>query len=458
MTTAESPRPDSWQNTGDASTPSSGLLKIGGLLFLLVWTVTLIDGAWAYLFRRLLKTSSPSITGMLILVIFAFAFRLLFTRRSFVVGDRALASSAWAMCVYLLSAAIVHVNIQDVPVVLVLLGFHIAYFYLLVFSVSPVLSGSLSGDFVAKYLTLFGVVMASIAVAQTALGTLFSFGYYIAGSIDSITATTGGRVRGSALFNHSDDLGIFLCIPLCICIRQFILKRSRLERLVWLVGGLIILAGCFATLTRVVYIALLMTGAMTIWGCRRYKNPRIDRSRGLFPVWSPLLLCGVAVSLFFLRYVVEAAITSFDFLKDFRYLASSKSLDERLHGVAYYVHQISLKGIAGWIFGLGWTFRINMKALVPVDNGFLAVVLSIGFAGFAFWLWLSYRCWIILNRFASGFHGVLFIPVAAFFSIWLALSVFGAYLQPFMAAVLVVTTLTGLQLRNAVSGDVARSH
>ena len=83
MTTTHKGKP----NVQEALEPRSGLLATGGLAFLFVWTITLIAGAWAYLFRRLLKTSSPSITLLLIGVLALFVFRSLSSRRHVAVSS-----------------------------------------------------------------------------------------------------------------------------------------------------------------------------------------------------------------------------------------------------------------------------------------------------------------------------------------------------------------------------------
>lgn len=432
MTTTHKGKPD----VQEALEPRSGLLATGGLAFLFVWTITLIDGAWAYLFRRLLKTSSPSITLLLIGVLALFVFRALASRRPVALADGSMAWGAWAMSVFLLVAAVVQSNTQNLSVILILFSFYILYFYLLIFPFSVVFANCLSERFVAKYLLAFSVGMALFGVVQAATGNLFAIGNYITGAIQSINTTVGGRVRASALFNHSDDLGIFLCIALAISLHQGLTQRSG-RRWLGLIAYAILLAGCAATLTRVVFLEAVVVSACVWWAVRRARGGS-DR---ILPVWLPFLLLAAGISIFFLRYALEAILLSFDFLKPLRFLISSKSLDERMYGITYYFKMLDNAGVVGWLFGLGWTFRSNIKATVPVDNGFVGVLINIGFLGFVFWLWLSFRCWLFINRVASARNIGILVPFAAYFSTWLFLSVFGSYLQPFMVAVLAVCIL-----------------
>ncbi|WP_457324827.1 hypothetical protein, partial [Roseateles sp. P5_E11] len=112
-----------------------------------------------------------------------------------------------------------------------------------------------------------------------------------------------------------------------------------------------------------------------------------------------------------------------------------------LYGVNYYLHYLNVEGPLAWLFGLGWVFNSNIKAGVPIDNGFLGIVVSCGLAGMSFWLYLSWRIWVVINRMAGAGGGALAVPLASFYCAWLMMSVFGLYYEPFMVAVLLVATL-----------------
>ncbi|KQV86479.1 hypothetical protein [Pelomonas sp. Root1237] len=411
-------------------------LSVGGILFVGIWTVTLMGGAWDYLFKRL-HAPTPSVTLLTLLVLAMFSLRLLNRGREMAIGAPDIIAATWLFAAFLLLAAMVNANTQSLPVVGILLSFHVYFFYLMFFAVSPIVSGSVKSGPLTMYLVAFGVVMAAIGVAQAVTKNLFSFGYYITASVNSINATTGGRVRGSAFFSHADDLGIFLCIPLVICLYRSLLAPAFSKRLAWRLVGLVLLAGCIATLTRAVYLTAVAVSLLTIWG---YLRSKVNRA-SLFPVWLPIVLMVAGVGVFFLRYVIEAFIMNVDALRDFRYLVSAKSLDARLYGVNYYLHYLNVEGPLAWLFGLGWVFNSNIKAGVPIDNGFLGIVVSCGLAGMSFWLYLSWRIWVVINRMAGAGGGALAVPLASFYCAWLMMSVFGLYYEPFMVAVLLVATL-----------------
>lgn len=419
------------------ATSSNLVLKTGGVLFVAVWTLTLMAGAWDYLFKRLLHVHSPSVTLMTILLLAMFSLRLFQRRTSLLLPVPDLVGATWVFAAYLLLAAMVNANTQNASFILILLTFYIYFFYLMFFSASPLLVGSVSPGPLAAYLAVLAVVLSAIGVAQALTKNLFAFGYYITSSINSINVTTAGRVRASAVFAHADDFGVFLCIPLAIAIHKLFVEKRLLLRGVWLFVALCAIAGCVATLTRVVYLAMVVVILVTAWGTLRARTPRPT----IFPSWMPLLLLAGGFSLFFMRYAVEAILMNVDALKDYRYLLSAKSLDERLYGLRYYVSQLDAHGSLGWIFGLGWAFSSNLKSLVPIDNGFQAVVVSSGLVGLLLWLWISWRCWTVVNRLAADRENVLGVPFAAFFGAWLLLAVFGLYLEPFMVAVLMVSTL-----------------
>jgi hypothetical protein len=418
-------------------------LKIGGALFLAVWTLTLLGGAWDFLFKRLLHAPAPSVTLLTLLVLALFSLRLLNRNSQMVLAVPDIVAATWVFAAFLLLSAMVNANTQSLNLVVMLLSFHVYFFYLMFFAASPLIAGSISPSTLVTYLAVLGVGMALIGLAQAAAGDLFSFGYYITASVNSINATTAGKVRASALFAHADDFGIFLCIPLAIAIWKFGTELGFSRRLLWAAMILILLGGCVATLTRAVYLSAMAVSVVTVWGVRR---SRINR-RALFPVWLPIALMAAGTSVFLFRYIIEAFVLNFDALKDFRYLLSSKSLDERIYGITYYVQQMNFEGWLAWMFGLGWAFNSNIKALIPIDNGFLGILVSCGVVGGALWLYLSWRIWVVINRFAGDRENPLAVPLVSFYSAWLLMCVFGLYYEPFMVAVLLVAVLPSHKLR-----------
>jgi len=439
MNYAAAPRLRSQADKARQGQPAANFfLKAGGVLFVAVWTLTLLGGAWDYLFKRLLHAPAPSVTLLTLLVLALFSLRLFNRNSQLVLPVPDIVAVTWVFAAFLLLSAMVNANTQLLNVLVILLSFHVYYFYVMFFAASPLLAGSVSSSGLAAYLVLLGLSMAAIGIAQAIAGDLFSFGYYITSSISSINVTTAGRVRASAFFTHADNFGIFLCIPLAVAIQKFFLLSGFLRRAAWMLIALVLIAGCVATLTRAVYIVALLVCVLSWWGARRLQHKR----EYLFPKWTPLLLLALALSLFSLRYVVESFLMNVDALKDYRYLMSAKSLDERIYGSLYYVERLSSEGLLAWMLGLGWAFASNAKALVPIDNGFLAIVVSSGVFGLCVWLWLSWRCWLVLNRLAATGENALGVPFAAYFCAWLAMAVFGLYLEPFMVAVLLVATLS----------------
>lgn len=418
-------------------------LKIGGVLFVAIWTLTLLGGAWDYLFKRLLHAPAPSVTLLTLMVLALFSLRLLNRNSQMVLAVPDIVAATWVFAAFLLLSAMVNANTQSMNLVVILLSFYVYFFYLMFFAASPLVAGSVSPGALVTYLSVLGVAMAIIGMAQAVAGDLFSFGYYITASVNSINATTAGRVRASALFAHADDFGIFLCIPLAISIWKFSLSSKISKKLLWASVVLILLGGCVATLTRAVYLSALAVTVVTIWGCRRSRTSR----RALFPVWLPIGLMAAGTSVFLFRYIIEAFVMNFDAFKDFRYLLSSKSLDERIYGISYYVQQLNFEGPLAWVFGLGWAFNSNIKALVPIDNGFLGILVSCGVVGVFLWFYLSWRTWVVINRFAGDGENPLAVPLVSFYSAWLLMCVFGLYYEPFMVAVLLIAALPSQKLR-----------
>ncbi|WP_457325617.1 hypothetical protein, partial [Roseateles sp. P5_E11] len=126
-------------------------LSVGGILFVGIWTVTLMGGAWDYLFKRL-HAPTPSVTLLTLLVLAMFSLRLLNRGREMAIGAPDIIAATWLFAAFLLLAAMVNANTQSLPVVGILLSFHVYFFYLMFFAVSPIVSGSVKSGPLTMYL------------------------------------------------------------------------------------------------------------------------------------------------------------------------------------------------------------------------------------------------------------------------------------------------------------------
>jgi len=418
---------------------------------LLVWFMTIINGLWGYVFDGLLRINSPSITLILFATLAVLVFNAAWQRRQIFDGDIKIFSLFFLFLVYLFLATIVQSLSPVQSPFITIFSFIVLYLHIFVLWISPTFTKTVTTPTALSTIIGIGAIMALIGSAQHFSGEFFHFGQYIINKIGSPNSTTGGLVRANAFFLHGDDLGVFLSFVAGVCVAAFLAAKSATFKALLLAIYLVLAVGCYSTLTRTAYLSFFLSSVVS---CFIFiHNTR--RSQALLAVL-PLALFSIGLFVYNARFIIENLLIAFGVTEVIPFLASSASIEERISITDYYLDQISENGLIGWLFGLGWSFRSNPLAILPIDNGYLATTLSIGLIGLSFWLVIMWVIWLSVIRRADLKVNPILTGGVAFFSQFMFLNVFGTHLEPqivmiFVAACLGTPLLSSLFKKNGQS-------
>ncbi|MBB4011602.1 hypothetical protein [Niveibacterium umoris] len=397
--------------------------EAGGLLsqltrfaFVVVWLLITIDGLWTYSMVKLVGRRAVPITILMWTVIAFALFCSYLQRRRSLDMDPLIVGLLWAFLCYLLGASAYHADSGGVSFFGVWFSFFLYYFYLFSEPFMRSLRPTRNSAVVAFVLVALGVVMAIIGTAQHLLHDQFDFGRTIAVESGAFNLGFGGNIRANAFFAHSEDLGFFLSIGAALTV-AWTQGGGVARRILALPIMLVLAIGCYSTLTRSAYLCFASASFASFLLVRARENKRAHLVAAI-----PILFLGCGVLLFFSRAIIEHLFASSSVV------FSSSSIEDRIYGISYYANILSGEGLFAWLFGLGWHFNGAPRAYVPIDNGFFAVVLNSGFVGLVFWLAITWMYWRRVLHRALSSSSVLQAGVAAIYSTWLLLSLFG-YIQ-----------------------------
>lgn len=409
------------------TTPSSRnlLLVVATPAFILAWFMTAINGLWGYIFDGLLSIKSPSITLLLLGSTAVFLFNAAWNRKPIFAGNTGTFVLFLAFLLHLALAAIIQ-SIRPIqhPLVTVF-SFVVLYLHTFLLWFSPTYCNAIPRKVALTLLLLVAATMALVGAAQHFSGDFFSFGRYIISKIGSTNSTSNGLIRANAFFLHGDDLGIFLCFASGICVAAALTSNSIIKQTGLAIILVALAVGCYSTLTRTAYLSFTLSTAITYFIIRR---PSLFGQKLLAAL--PLLLFGLGALIYNGRFILEQLLGSLGFGSDFSFLFSSDSLGDRISITSHYLNHINDAGLLGWLFGLGWTFRSNPLANIPIDSGYLAALLSVGVVGLILWFSLMWVIWLSIARHPQLRSNPILAGSAGFFCQFMFLNVFGTHLEP----------------------------
>lgn len=410
-------------------------LGIAGPLLAIVWFMTTINGLWGYIFDGLLSIKSPSITLMFFAALGIFFFNAAWNKRPVFSGGIGTFALFFLFLCYLALAAIIQSRQPVQNSFVTIFTFVVLYLHLFGLWFSPTFNASIPRRSGLAILLVVGVTMALIGTAQHFMGDFFSFGRYIIAKIGSPNSTIGGEVRANAFFLHGDDLGVFLSFVASICVAALLTARNFGRKILLLIALVALAVGCYATLTRTAYLSFALSVSIAYLIATK---PASSRS---WLTVLPLALFLLGAAIYNAREIIEGLLLLLDLDKNLPFIASSASIEERISITKYYITQISDVGLVGWLFGLGWSFRSNPLAALPIDNGYLASILNAGIIGLIFWLGIMWLTWISIVRHPDLKSDPLLIGAAAFFSQFMFLNIFGTHLEPQIVMIYVIACM-----------------
>lgn len=391
----------------------------------LVWFMTAINGMWSYLFDGLLNVNSPSITLMLLAAISILIFNSFWGNKDIFTGGIGTFALYFVFLTYLIFATIIQSTNPAQNTLVTIFTFTVLYLHIFLIWISPVYSEIVPKRSGTILILLVALAMALAGSAQHFTGDFFHFGQYIISKVGSTNSTADGLVRANAFFKHGDDLGIFLSFAAGICTSAAVIAKSVAQRILLLLTLVILGVGCYATLTRTAYLSFFLSVTLAYWISRRgsFFSQKIL-------TFIPVALLVLGIFIYHSRFIIEHILVLFGLGDRFSFLTSSESLEDRLSITSYYLKHVNDAGVTGWLFGLGWAFRSNPLATLPIDNGYLATLLTIGLIGLTLWVLLMWVIWISLINHRELSNQPLLIGAAAFFAQFLFLNVFGTHLEP----------------------------
>ncbi len=215
-----------------------------------------------------------------------------------------------------------------------------------------------------------------------------------------------GKIRAFSFFGSALQAGIFYCFMGGVATR-FCLRRGRRN------FGLFLLPlcafGCYATYTRLVMVGFILTIIAVFVMSRK----GLAKFSPLLPVLS--LGCAVLVVAQGIRTAGGAGRND---------LANSSSLDERVLNWGVYSKQFLAGTPVDILFGAGlgpyapYTMpdRPENAAPVPIDNGYLLILLSTGVCGLVLLGVVYWRFWKFLHDRAISRTDPLFNGITALFA------------------------------------------
>lgn len=406
-----------------------------GLIFLGMWLIVVVDGLWTYTMAKLAGGHRLPLTPFVWLVLYLGVFFSVFVDRKFIVR---LPISIWVAAIsfvlYMPVALIFQVNTESIGFGPALHGYYVYYFFLIIFPIFGTFAGSLNRRLAAFVMIFLGCLLAIFGSVQHFSHNLFEIGRVVSEESNAFNLGFHGRTRANGFFAHSEDLGHFLSMVAGIVFAHLLDSKKFLGRVFYILVLVLLALGTYATLTRSAYIAFVATLFAVIFMTKK-RNSKVN--------WLPVILMLFGFVILFGRSILSDFLSVY-FNTD---IFSSSSLDDRLSGVYYYLSILNRDGVLAWFFGKGWVLFASREAIVAIDNGFLAIILSLGVIGFSLWLWMTWVIWRYLVSVYFIDRSPLVGGLVATYSIWLLLSVFGVVNLYQFAAMLVVPCVSVLNFK-----------
>ena len=395
-----------------------------GALFLAAWVLVVVDGIWVYAQLKVIgRKVVPLSLFVAPMLLAASAWAAL--RRGQVVAPPRTLLPFWLLGCHLIVALLVQTGHGWTDAAPAIHGYYVYYFFLLLMPFQWQLAGTLHERTASTVLLTLGVGLAALATAQHFTGDLFDVGRAVSTEALAFNLSMQGRIRANGLFAHAEDLGGFLSLAGGLALAATVAARRLIARMALLALFVVFAVGCYASYTRSSYLAFAATAFCTVLLHRRGGQSRLAP-------WYPILFLAVGLGIFFGRSLISG-------LESLSVLFSSESVEERIYLSSLYWQELWRSGPMAVLFGKGWILFSHPRAVLPIDNNFLAVMLNIGAIGLVFWLWATWRLWLSCLALLRARPSPARVALLAAYSPWLMLSVFGTVSLYQMIALLLVT-------------------
>lgn len=386
-----------------------------GLMLLTLWLFYVVDGTWIYLQTKLIGQKSIPYTPFLFFGFLVAFVVSIYQKKRVVLDDFNIMMLCWLFATYLLAVSIYSSNLNYQGIIVTWKGYFLYYFILLVFPFLGFLSGHISNRFLIRALALITLGIAFLGIAQNFMHDLFDVGRVITKERGSWNLAFAGELRATSLFAHGLDLGLYLSAISAILIADFFSPNRSINRLLTLAFYAVFAVACYASLTRAAYLAFVFS---TIASCVAVL---VSRQKISNKYWVLLPILFLIISFFIISAKDILAMAYPD-----NSLLSSSSLRARQFGNQYYLQNILHQGWETIFLGSGWYYGSNYWSLVPIDNGFIAILLNAGVFGLLIWLMITYAIWLWMSKIAFYEKSPILIGIVSFFSVWLALSLYNS--------------------------------
>lgn len=384
-----------------------------GLMLLTLWLFYVVDGTWIYLQTKLIGQKSIPYTPFLFFGFLVAFVVSIYQKKRVVLDDFNIMMLCWLFATYLLAVSIYSSNLNYQSIIVTWKGYFLYYFILLVFPFLGFLSGHISNRFLIRTLALITLGIACLGIAQNFMHDLFDVGRVITRERGAWNIGFAGELRATSLFAHGLDLGLFLSMFGAILVANFFSDTRYLNRPISFFVYIVCLVGCYATLTRAAYIAFVLSSLASVIAMflKSHKSK----------VWYllPFIYLAIGVLIVSAKDILAVAYPGST-------LFSSSSLQARQFGNLYYVNNLLHQGWEAFLVGNGWYFGSNYWSLIPIDNGYVAIILNAGLIGLAIWLLLTYSIWLWMSKKAFIEKNPIQIGVVSFFSLWLSTGLYNA--------------------------------
>ncbi len=377
-----------------------------------LWMLMVIDGIWTYATVKALGSRAIPISPFFFLGLIIVAAQALLSGRKFVPGTGTMVATAWVFCAYLLAVTMVHQHIDDGSIAVLWRGYYLNYFYILLLPFCGFLTGRLSPTIAAKIIVITAIGLGIFGTIQHFSNDLFAVGRLISIESGAFNLGFSGKTRANGLFAHSEDLGFFLSLAAAMITAYIAKEKNTIRRALLLLILIILAVGCYSTLTRSAYVAFVFSCMVALF--ISIKKEKI--TWGINAI--PFVLLSLSLLIFFARAILSSIVPDL-------VIFSSSSLDDRIAGTSYYLRQLTSHGSMDLFFGKGWYFLSNPHATIPLDNGYAGILLNTGIIGLILWIYLTFQIWKFIAKKSIELNHPSLIGMAAFYSCWLGLSVFG---------------------------------
>lgn len=386
--------------------------KLLSICFFVLWCFMVIDGLLPQIEMSIFNGFIPLYTSTVKILFIVVGTFTLFLRKQVKVPKEILVW--WLLLVaYILLQMIILSLRFGYSYIYIIFSYNAYYYSLLIFPLFYAFSGIISEKIFYRFLVFISIPLVILGLAQ----------YFCNNPIIPVKSVDNyfqvqswnfyGRVRSFSLFSSALSFGHFLAFMISLIISTLVLQKYRSRLVIFLVFLLILLAG-FTTLTRAIYLEIILTLVMALF--INFSHP------------SKLLLSLITIINGLFGFLFAYGIAPI-----VNYIGASFKIFSTESLIMRYNEWITCIGI--WLnrnimtafFGTGLiqNDRFALSQNLIIDNNFIAVGVHIGLIGLIIYFGFFWSIWRQLVKNLTCSSSIFTVAVISFFSTWLFTGVFG---------------------------------